>query len=95
MENCAKYHSNRRLSSALVLITAFLMASPAAGQTVKSGTNALDIAPAVPKPWTVTRTPDGQPDLQGFWSNNTITPLQRPKGVTKEFYTKEELLEAF
>src|ERR671922_191492 len=39
------------------------------------------------------RTPDGQPDLQGFWTNTTYTPLQRPKGVTKEFYTKEEMEE--
>ncbi len=36
------------------------------------------------------RTPDGQPDLQGFWTNTTYTPLERPKNVTKEFYTKEE-----
>jgi hypothetical protein len=38
----------------------------------------------------VPRTPDGQPDLQGFWTNSTYTPLERPKGVTKEFYTREE-----
>ena len=37
------------------------------------------------------RTPDGQPDLQGFWSNQTFTPLERPEGVTSEFYTEEEL----
>jgi hypothetical protein len=36
------------------------------------------------------RTPDGQPDLQGFWINATYTPLERPKNVTKEFYTPEE-----
>ena len=37
------------------------------------------------------RTPDGQPDLQGYWTNNTITPLERPKGLgAKEFYTEEE-----
>jgi hypothetical protein len=42
----------------------------------------------------VRRTPDGQPDLQGFWSNTTYTPLQRPNNVTKEFYTKEEAEEA-
>ena len=23
-------------------------------------------------------TPDGQPDLQGVWGNNTITPVERP-----------------
>ena len=42
------------------------------------------------KKWTVPRTPDGHPDLQGFWNNTTYTPLQRPDGVTKEFFTREE-----
>ncbi len=37
------------------------------------------------------RTPDGQPDLQGFWTNQTYTRLERPDGVTKEFYTPEEV----
>jgi hypothetical protein len=45
------------------------------------------------KPWKVSRTPDGQPDLQGFWTNTTYVPLERPKNVTKEFYTKEEVAE--
>jgi hypothetical protein len=78
----------------LALIAVFLMHSPAAGQTLKSGTSALNIAPAEAKPWAVTRTPDGEPDLQGYWTNNTMVPLQRPKNVTKEFYTNEEFLEA-
>src|SRR5262249_32972801 len=55
---------------------------------------ALNVAPAATKPWAVTKTPDGQPDLQGYWTNNTMTPLQRPTGVIKEFYTKEEFFEA-
>ncbi|HJZ73083.1 MAG TPA: hypothetical protein VKE51_15165 [Vicinamibacterales bacterium] len=29
--------------------------------------------------WTVSRLPDGHPDFQGVWANNTVTPLQRPK----------------
>ena len=49
---------------------------------------------AAAKPWTVRRTPDGQPDLQGYWTNSTYTPLQRPKEVTKEFYTEQEALES-
>jgi hypothetical protein len=28
--------------------------------------------------WVVQRTPDGHPDFQGVWANNTVTPLQRP-----------------
>lgn len=48
-------------------------------------------APA--KAWKVARTADGQPDLQGFWTNTTYVPLERPKNVTKEFYTKEEVEE--
>jgi hypothetical protein len=39
------------------------------------------------------RTPDGQPDLQGFWTNAGYAPLERPDGVTKEFYTPEEAVE--
>jgi len=45
---------------------------------------------AAVKPYAPPRTPDGQPDLQGFWTNSTYTPLERPKNVTKEFYTPEE-----
>jgi len=28
--------------------------------------------------WSVPRTPDGRPDLQGVWANNNMTPLERP-----------------
>ena len=32
-----------------------------------------------PEPgWTAPRTPYGHPDLQGIWSNNAATPLERP-----------------
>ena len=30
--------------------------------------------------WVVPRTADGHPDLQGEWTNGTMTPLQRPEG---------------
>ena len=43
------------------------------------------------KTWTAPRTPDGQPDLQGIWSNATITPLERPKELAgKQFFTGQE-----
>jgi len=50
---------------------------------------ALPVA-AQTKPYTPPRTVDGHPDLQGYWTNSTYTPLERPNGVTKEFYTPQE-----
>src|SRR6202047_5268786 len=42
--------------------------------------------------WTLLRTADGHPDLQGVWTNNTVTPMERPKELAgKEFYTDAEL----
>src|SRR5580658_10508364 len=39
----------------------------------------LSVLPAAgQKTWTVPRTPDGQPDLQGIWNNATLTPMERP-----------------
>jgi hypothetical protein len=41
--------------------------------------------------WNGPRTPDGQPDLQGYWTNDTFTPLERPAALgDKEFYTPDE-----
>ena len=43
------------------------------------------------KPWSPAKTADGQPDLQGYWTNITITPLQRPANLAnKEFFTPAE-----
>ena len=42
--------------------------------------------------WTTPRTADGHPDLQGFWANNSATPLERPKELEgREFLTDKEL----
>jgi len=50
-------------------------------------------APA-PKAWAPPRTVDGQPDLQGYWTNVTLTPLQRPANLSgKEFFTPQEAAE--
>ena len=41
--------------------------------------------------WIPAKTPDGQPDLQGTWTNPTITPFERPAALAgKEFLTEAE-----
>src|SRR6266852_2219448 len=72
-------------------VVVLLATIPVAGQTPSSLTKTTGTA--AKKLYTSPRTPDGQPDLQGFWTNNTYTPLERPKNVAKEFYTPEEAAE--
>ncbi len=52
---------------------------------------ALSLAAAAQQDWEMPRTPDGQPDLQGIWTNSSQTPLVRPEEFgTKGFLTQEE-----
>lgn len=62
------------------------------------------IAPAVvaaapataPRPYVQPRTVDGHPDLQGYWTNDTFTPLERaPELGTKELFTEAEAAAEF
>ncbi|MBM3770792.1 MAG: hypothetical protein FJW27_05790 [Acidimicrobiia bacterium] len=54
----------------------------ACGVAVVAATVAVQGQTARAKPtaggWAVERTPDGRPDFQGVWANNTVTPLERP-----------------
>ena len=74
-----------------VLIAVALLGSvPLAGQGQSSAAN-MKVAP---KPWTLARTPDGQPDFEGYWSSASLTPLERPAALAgKEFFTDQELAE--
>ena len=63
----------------VVILTAILCGLDLSGQAGATG---------------IPRTPDGHPDLQGFWTNGTITPLLRPpEFADKEFFTAQEAAE--
>ena len=89
---------HRLVLSLTGIAVACLSSLPAAAQA-PSDTAKTDAAKKTPaaksagKAWTLPRTPDGKPDLQGVWNNATLTPLQRPTkgpGAGKEFFTPEE-----
>ena len=72
-------------SAAALALAALLVPLAAAAQDAPT-------APAYRAP----RTPDGRPDLQGFWTNLTYTPFERPRPLASTpFYTEKESIAAF
>ena len=66
-----------------VTAVALVALAPAPGTAQTSGDD-----------WTVSRTPDGRPNLEGVWSNNSVTPLERPDAwAGKTMLTDEDLAE--
>ena len=71
-------------------LTALAVAIPLAAQTAAG--QAAKAAPA--KSWTQSKTPWGDPDLQGTWTSDDCigTPLNRPANLgEKLYYTEEDL----
>ncbi len=76
----------------LVAIASFV---PAHAQTLIAAEKKPVVAKAASSNSWTQRTPDGQPDLQGIWSNATITPFERPVALgNKAFLTDEEAAQA-
>ena len=67
---------------------ASLVVMPAAGQATPPPTKTAGKI----KGWTMPRTPDGHPDLQGIWNNDTLTPLVRSAGLDHLNLTEVEVM---
>ncbi len=74
----------------LLLVPVFILGQGPATATKAPAATSIQAAAQPKKAWVMPRTPDGQPDLQGYWTNATYTPLERANGVTKSMFTKEE-----
>ena len=73
------------LNCSVAALLAVAGVNPAAAQTAKAAAKAA---------WTMGHTADGQPDLQGIWTNPTITPFERPERLgNKATMTEAEAAE--
>ena len=64
-------HRTASTAGWLAAAAAIALAGSPAGQVTLSGQRGTSTS-------SVPRTPWGQPDLQGVWTNSTTTPLERP-----------------
>lgn len=78
--------SHGRLATFVTVIAVGLL-----GPVHASGQDRAEREPAGTSTWTLPRTLDGHPDLQGYWTTQTFTPLERPARLAgKAFFSEEE-----
>src|SRR5438477_10802783 len=80
---------NRRLLASVGATAVVIAAAPI---SFGCGSHPSAAKPAATtKTWTLSKTADGQPDLQGTWNWASLTPLERsPELAGKAFLTEEE-----
>lgn len=80
----------------LAAVVAFSFSALAQSPASPAGAKGVALKPAAgantaAKNWIAPRTPDGHPDLSGYWDAASLTPLERPKELgMKAFYTPQE-----
>jgi len=74
-----------RLGNLAAIAVMIILITPAEAQT-----RSVVKTSSPTKAWVPTRTPDGQPDLQGVWTNATLTPFERPPELAGKVTITEE-----
>jgi hypothetical protein len=83
--------SQRCVAATVVVVGSLVLTLPAPATAQAPDAPAAGVG-AAPETWTPPQTPWGEPDLQGTYSNRTITPFERPANVEgREFFTAEEV----
>jgi hypothetical protein len=81
----------RRAVSSLSALAVVVAAASAAQGPLIGQSGAPATTPASNAAWHAPKTAWGDPDLEGIWTNATITPLERPAAFAgREFMTEEE-----
>src|SRR5205807_4005524 len=82
------------IALAMILFTTTFVGAQSSGGVRNADTNTSKKTAATAartKAGTLPRTPDGQPDLQGYWTSLSFTAMERPaKYGGREFLTDEE-----
>ena len=79
------------IGAVAVIVSVFMFLKPMGVTVAQEGSTT-----STPTPKTVTslKTPWGEPDLQGIWTDESDTPLQRPaKYANQEFFTEAQRVE--
>jgi hypothetical protein len=83
-----------RFSGSMIMVAVASAAVSAVMSVSSTRTPAQALAASVMAPASALKTPWGEPDLQGIWTDETDTPLQRPaKYADQEFFTEAQRAE--
>src|SRR6266568_2265413 len=78
----------KSIGAVAVIISVLVFYKPAQLTVAQESPSASGTAPAAAP---VLKTPWGEPDIQGIWTDESDTPLQRPaKYANQEFFTEAQ-----